>query len=194
MKNALYFGLILFILLSCKGEDEPSEPVDPTITGLKVNLDKKAVDKNDPLYKILSGYYEYAATPVDYFSTQIPCNTKHIALSKAWISRKDDKTLFIHFVYIGYCTTIQGPRTSNDYEFVAGFNATAPSLPLSVNTRLDLTGVCTLLKPTDNQLLNQKVTGYAYLSPTLGEFVINLPSVKGVAQQIKAKMDVREFL
>lgn len=192
MKNTIYFGLILLILLSCKG-NEPSQPTDPiiTTTGLKVDLDKKPVDKSDPLYSILSGYYEYNITPVDYIMDKINC--KNAGLSKAWVSRKDDKTLLIHFAWIGYCTN-QSPLVANDFEFVATFTAQVPPLPLSDKNRIELTGMCTRIKPSDSKLLNQKVEGYAYLSPKLGEFFINLPDSKGVAQQIKAKMDIREYL
>lgn len=193
MKTILYSALILFTVLACKGND-PNEPTPtsiPSANGLKVDLDKKTIDKNDPLYTILSGYYEYNITPVDYIMDKINC--KSTGLSKAWVSRKDDKTLQIHFVWIGYCTN-QNPLVTNDFEFVATFTAKVPELPLTNRNRIDLTGVCSRVKPSDPKLLNQKVEGYAYLSPTLGEFVINLPDSKGIAQQIKAKMDIREYL
>lgn len=46
--------------------------------------------------------------------------------------------------------------------------------------------------PADPQLAGKNLDGYAYLTPELGEFVINLPiTVNGIPQKIISKMDIR---
>ncbi|TAG40634.1 MAG: hypothetical protein EAZ32_06265 [Cytophagia bacterium] len=192
MKTVL--GLLcLVLLLSCKKPvDEPVTPVvvPVVVPDIRIDLDKRPIDKSDALHSILGGYYEYNVNALDYFSKRVPCTSVISGLSKAWVSRKDVNTLQVQVAYLGYCT---GPLKGNDFEFVATFTAVAPTV-LGATNRVELTGTCTRLKPVDAQLLNKAVVGYAVLSPKLGEFYINLPDYAGKSQQIVAKMDIREQL
>lgn len=192
MKN--FFVLVCILLvLGCNEEIITAQQQAQQPNNLTIKFDEIPIDKQDALYTILGGYNELGFLPVDYFTSQVQCTKPQTGMSKAYVSRKDTKTLQIQFAYIGICNDQKIATAANDIEFVATFTAQAPSLPLTPQTRIELTGVCTRLKPADPKLLNQQVVGYAYLSSKLGEFFINLPDSKGVAQQIKAKMDIRSY-
>ena len=170
MKKVLYLTLLTFVL-SCKGEDQPT--IDPEI-----------------LKPLLNGYFEYFPKPIDYFTSRITCKEGHMIISKAFITKKDEKTLTIQFVYVGKCAGLN-PNPGNDYEIKANFTSPMPKQE-ATRYRIDFSGVCDSTIPADPQLVGKKLDGYAYLTPDLGEFVINLPvSVNNVPQKITSKMDIR---
>ena len=83
MKKLLYVALLAFVV-GCKGENEPT--IDPEI-----------------LKPLLNGYFEYFPKPIAHFSSRIACPEGYMVISKAFISKKDEKTLTIQFVYVGKC-------------------------------------------------------------------------------------------
>lgn len=170
MKKLLYAVLLAFIV-SCKGENEPT--IDAEV-----------------LKPLLNGYFEYFPKPIDYFSSRITCKEGHMIISKAFITKKDEKTLTIQFVYVGKCAGLN-PNPGNDYEIRATFTSPMPKQE-DTRYRIDFSGVCDSAIPADPQLVGKKLDGYAYLTRNLGEFVINLPvSVNNIPQKITSRMDIR---
>lgn len=170
MKKLLYIALLAFAV-GCKGENELT--IDPEI-----------------LKPLLNGYYEYFPKPIAHFSSRIACPEGYMVISKAGITKKDEKTLNIQFIYVGKCGGYS-PTPANDYEIRATFTSSMPKKE-DTRYRIDFSGVCDSAIPADPQLVGKKIDGYAYLTPNLGEFVINLPvTVNGIPQIITSKMDIR---
>jgi hypothetical protein len=170
MKKLLYLALLAFIF-GCKGENELT--IDPEI-----------------LKPLLNGYYEYFPKPIAHFSSRIACPKGYMVISKANVTKKDEKTLSIQFIYVGKCADVN-PNSGNDYEIRATFTSPMPKKE-DTRYRIDFSGVCDSAIPADPELVGKKMDGYAYLTRDLGEFVINLPvSVNNVPQKIISKMDIR---
>jgi hypothetical protein len=170
LKKLLYIAL-LAVAVGCKNENEPT--IDPEI-----------------LKPLLNGYYEYFPKPIAHFSSRIACPEGYMVISKAGITKKDEKTLNIQFIYVGKCAGYS-PTPANDYEIRATFTSSMPKKE-DTRYRIDFSGVCDSAIPADPQLVGKKLDGYAYLTRDLGEFVINLPvSVNNLPQKITSRMDIR---
>lgn len=170
MKKLLYVTLLSFVL-GCKGEDPTT--IDPEI-----------------LKSLLNGYFEYFPKPITHFTSRISCPEGYMVISKAFITKKDEKSLMIQFVYVGKCAG-SSLNPGNDYEIRATFTSPVPKKE-DTRYRIDFSGICDSTIPIDPQLIGKKLEGYAYLTPNLGEFVINLPiSVNSIPQKITSKMDIR---
>lgn len=173
MKAVLLVLVLVFVLVGCR-PDPSAEPVIDEAT----------------LAPLLKGYFEYGTKPIDYFKANVNCTQNHMVITKCFIDKKDANTLTIQFVHVGKCTDyLKNP--GNDYELKSVVECPMP-VKDGDRYRIDFKGVINSIFPADVQLLNKQIDGFAFLTPELGEFTVNLPvSVAGKRQQIISKMDIR---